>query len=224
MGTTTNFTDELWQSVEGIYADILAHPFLKGLADGSLDEEAFRFYVIQDSHYLRDYARGLAILGSKADSDDSLVMFCDHAREAVVVERALHEGFYAHWNLSEEEVWSTEVAPNCLLYTSYLMRVALERPYHEGLAAFLPCYWIYLEVGRELLKTQPSNELYQKWIATYADDHFAGVVEQVKDATNLVAAKLTDEQREAMKRHFVLTSKFEYMFWDMGHQRQQWPV
>ena len=51
------FTGELWRSIENIYAQILAHPFLRGLTDGTLSEERFRFYILQDAFYLREYAR-----------------------------------------------------------------------------------------------------------------------------------------------------------------------
>jgi thiaminase/transcriptional activator TenA len=79
------FTESLWVSIEDIYDKILKHPFIRGLIDGSLDEEAFRFYVIQDALYLRDYARGLALLGTKAPNDQWLMMFVEHARDAIVV-------------------------------------------------------------------------------------------------------------------------------------------
>lgn len=43
------FTGGLWHSIEDIYAEIVDHPFLRGLADGTLPEESFRFYVLQDA-------------------------------------------------------------------------------------------------------------------------------------------------------------------------------
>jgi len=96
------FTDFLWNSIGEIYSKILKHPFITGLTDGSLDETAFRFYVIQDALYLRDFARGLAILGAKATEDKWLMMFAEHARETIVVERALHERFFKDWKLTDE--------------------------------------------------------------------------------------------------------------------------
>ena len=146
------FTESLWLSIRDIYGRILRHPFIQGLTDGSLDEEAFRFYVIQDALYLKDYARGLALLGAKAPEDRWLMMFADHARDAIVVERALHEGFFKDWQMTDEDVYSTPMAPDNLLYTSYLLRTAYERPFPEALGGFLPCYWIYGEVGKELEK------------------------------------------------------------------------
>ncbi len=218
------FSESLWRSIEGIFTKILEHPFLKGLTDGTLDEEAFRFYVIQDALYLRDFARGLAILGAKAPEDDWLIMFCEHARDAIVVERALHESFFREWGLSDEEVYSTPMAPTNLLYTSYLLRVAYERPFHEGIGAFLPCYWIYLEVGRALESRGSPNPLYRRWIETYSSVEFEAVVRRVIAAADEIAETLTDEQREAMRRHFITTSKMEWMFWDMGFRKEVWAI
>ena len=68
------FTAELWASITPIYAAILRHPFLRGLTDGSLSEDAFRFYVIQDAHYLRDFARALSIAAARAPREDWIIM------------------------------------------------------------------------------------------------------------------------------------------------------
>ena len=64
-----SFCAELWQSVSGpggIFSSILAHPFLTGLQDGTLDEAAFRYYIVQDALYLREYGRAMALVGSRA--------------------------------------------------------------------------------------------------------------------------------------------------------------
>lgn len=218
------FTDSLWQSISGIYARILAHPFLQGLTDGSLEEEAFRCYVIQDALYLRDFARGLALLGARAPEDDWLMMFTEHARETIVVERALHDSFFRDWGLTAEQVYATPQAPNNLLYASYLLRVAYERPFHEALGAFLPCYWIYGEVGRELEKRGSPSEIYRRWIATYAGEEFAAIVRQVREVMDRLAGGLSGEERERVRAHFVTSCRLEYLFWDMGYRRQGWEV
>ena len=218
------FSEQLFQRIEGIYHSILTHPFVKGLTDGSLTDAAFRFYAIQDALYLRDFARGLSILAAKAPADDTSVMFNEHAKNAIVVERALHGSFFEKWNLTAQEVYATPQAPNNVLYTSYLLRVAYERPFHEGLGAFLPCYWIYWEVGKELERLGSPKPIYQQWIDTYAGDEFADVVQQVIALTNSVAETLTAAARARIAEHFVMTSRFEYMFWDMGYRQQTWEV
>lgn len=220
----TAFSKSLFQRIQGIYDRILAHPFLTGMTDGTLVDAAFRYYAIQDALYLRDFSRGLALLAAKSPSDDTVVMFSEHARTAIVVERALHESFFADWNLTPQDVYRTPMAPHTLLYTSYLLRIAYDRPFHEGLGAFLPCYWIYWEVGKALERRGSPVALYQRWIDTYASADFAAVVQQVIALTNQVAATLTAADRERLAQHFVMTSRFEYLFWDMGYRQQTWEV
>jgi len=218
------FTESLWDSIEDIYDKILKHPFIRGLIDGSLDEEAFRFYVIQDALYLRDYARGLALLGTKAPNDQWLMMFAEHARDAIVVERALHESFFKDWQLREEDVNSTPMAPTNLLYTSYLFRVAYERPFPEILGCFLPCYWIYWEVGKELENCGSPKELFRRWIQAYSSEAYGSIVRQVLEVMDQVAQEAGEGDLKRIRNHFTMTSKLEYLFWDMGFHKQAWGI
>jgi len=179
---------------------------------------------VQDAHYLRYYAQCLSLAAAKAPHDDWLVTFNDHAKNAILVERSLHEGFFKEFGLTPEQVYATPLAPTCVAYTHYLLAVCYARPFHEALGAILPCYWIYWEVGKELEKHGSPNPLYQRWIDTYASEEFGGVVREVLTMTDSVAETLTDAQREAMQAHFVMTSRYEWMFWDMGYRQEQWAV
>ena len=218
------FTKELWQSIEPIYAAILRHPFLRGLTDGSLPRESFKFYAVQDALYLREFARALSLAGAKAPEDDWIIMFNEHAAGALKVERSLHESFFQEFGLTHEAVASTPLAPTNLAYTSYLLAIAYGRPFYEVLAAVLPCYWIYWEVGKELERTGSADPLYERWIGTYASEEFGSVVRDVLAAADKVADRLTSAEREAMRGHFVTTSRYEWMFWDMGLRRETWPT
>ncbi len=218
------FTGELWRSIEPIYAAILVHPFVRGLTDGSLSRERFRFYAVQDALYLRDFARALALTAARAPRDEWIIMFSEHAAGALRVERTLHESFFGEWGLTPSAVANTPLAPTNLAYTSYLMAVAQGTPFHEGLAALLPCYWIYWEVGTALERAGSSDPLYTRWIGTYAAEEFGSLVKAVLEVTNEMAASLTPAQQEAMRRHFLTTSRYEWMFWDMGWRREAWPV
>jgi thiaminase (transcriptional activator TenA) len=215
----SDFTDEMWQAATPVYHAILGHPFLRGLTDGSLPAAAFRHYVEQDALYLRDFGRGLALLAAKADDADDFLMFCEHAANTLIVERALHAGFMAGW---PARPLPAAPAPQNLLYTGTLLRVAHERPFAEAVAAFLPCYWVYWEVGKELVTRGSPNALYQRWIDTYAGDAFAGVVRQMLALTNRLAAQADEVTRRAMISHFVTGCRCEYHFWDMGWRCQDW--
>ena len=218
------FTDDLWHAIEPIYGAILRHPFLTGLTDGSLSRESFRFYAVQDALYLREFARGLSIAAARAPRDEWIIMFNEHAAEALRVERALHESFFQEFGLSADDVAATPLAPTNLAYTSYLLAVAYGRPFHEAVAALLPCYWIYWEVGKTLERSGSKDPLYARWIGTYASDAFGDVVRAVLNTTDEMAKLLPRAERQAMRRHFITTSRYEWMFWDMGYHQARWPV
>jgi len=218
------FTRHLWETIGPIYQAILAHPFIGGLTDGSLPEESFRFYAVQDALYLRDFARALSLAAAKAPNEDWIITFNQHAAGALQVERALHESFFREFGLTEQQVRATPLAPTNLAYTSYLLAVAYGGPIHEAVAALLPCYWIYWEVGKALTRQGSPNPLYQRWIATYGADEFGALVAAVLGLTEELAAPLPPAAREAMTRHFVTTSRYEWLFWNMGYHREQWPV
>lgn len=234
MGTTSGtlepgradgaWSTRLWASATGTYAAILDHPFLTGLTSGSLPETAFAYYVAQDAHYLRDYARALAVVGAKAPTHAEAGMFSRHAAATVDVELALHSTLLAELGLSVADLEATPVSPTTRAYTSYLLAVAYGGSYAEGVAAVLPCYWIYASVGAALVTRGSPDSRYQRWIDTYAGDEFAAVVEEVLAVTDRVGMSLTADDAARAGRHFVTTARYEWMFWDAAWRQESWPV
>ncbi len=218
------FTNELWRSITSIYSEILAHQFLRGLTDGTLTEERFRFYVLQDAFYLREYARALSLTGVRSPDESVLVMFNEHSAGAITVERSLHEGFLKDLGVAQEEAGATKASPTTLAYTSFLLRTATLGDYPEVLGAVLPCYWIYSEVGKALLERGSPNPRYQKWIDTYGGEEFGSLVEAVLDLTDRVCEDLNPSQKARVREAFIITSRYEWMFWDAAWKLESWPV
>src|SRR6202030_1697928 len=118
--------------------------------------------------------------------------------------------FFRHWGLTAAEVAKTAPAPSNLAYTSFLLAVGYSGKFHESLGALLPCYWIYWEVGKALERMGSPEPLFQRWIGTYASEGFAAAVQGVIEATDKTAAELPPLEREAMRRCFVTTSRYEW--------------
>jgi thiaminase (transcriptional activator TenA) len=214
----------LWGQIEDIYALILEHPFIQGLSAGSLENDAFRFYVVQDALYLREYARALAICAAKAPHDVATRMFCEHASGAIAVEQQLHDRFFTEFGLDHDVAREAEMAPVNLAYTSYLLAAAYSGSFAEALGAVLPCYWIYWEVGKALRQRGSPNPLYRKWIETYGGEEFANIVRAVLALTDDIGEGLSPSEKLKVIRCFRMTARFEWMFWDMGYRKEGWPV
>jgi thiaminase (transcriptional activator TenA) len=218
------FTSELWQGIGDIYRGILVHPFLTGLADGSLPHGTFAFYVVQDALYLRQYAQALAAVASRAPDAAGTEMFARHAADAVAVERALHESLLADLGIDPASARAAEPAPTNLAYTSYLLAATCGGSYADGIGAVLPCYWIYWEVGKELQRRGSPDPRYQRWIDTYGGAEFGAAVRAVLAVADELGPVLAPRERERMHQHFRVTSRYEWMFWDMGYRKQTWPI
>ncbi|OBI51692.1 thiaminase II [Mycobacterium kyorinense] len=216
------WTDRLWAEAAGTYAAILEHPFLTGLTDGRLDPDIFAHYVAQDAHYLHDFARTLTIVGSKAPTYDRVGMFARHAAGIVEVELALHESLLPE--LGVRNLDAMPVAPTTRAYTSYLLATAYGGTFAEGFAAVLPCYWIYAEVGGELVKRGSPDPRYQRWIDTYADDEYRTTVAEVLALADDVGQALCATEEACARAHFATTARYEWMFWDAAWRREVWPV
>ncbi len=115
------FCAELWTGTRSIYEAILAHSFLRGLTDGTLPEAAFAFYVIQDAHYLRGYARALSLVSAHASRPAEIALFATHAAQAIEVERSLHEELLTALGIDPVQADQGESAPMTAAYVDHLI-------------------------------------------------------------------------------------------------------
>ena len=217
------FTDQLWEDNRDVYEEILQHPFLTGLVDGTLSREAFSFYMIQDTHYLREFARALSIAASKAPREDWAALLSTHAADTFSYERQLHETVFQNYGISTKQIRDTDPSPEAFGYTNFLVATSHSRPFAESVAALLPCYWIYWEVGKELKKQGSKNPVYQRWINAYASDDYGKSVRAVIRIVNEMARNANVEAKGKMKEHFRRSARYEWMFWDSAYHRRSWP-
>ena len=219
------FSIQAWNNIKNIYQTILTMPFVKELESGSLSKEIFQYYMIQDGIYLGEFARVLAIISAKAPTPELQLEFANSVREAIVVERSLHENFFADFGIAAKDALATEPSPTCLNYTNFLIATAYKSSFAVTVAAVLPCFWIYLEVGKHIYQ-QANNKAnpYQKWIDTYIDVDFEASVNYAIEVADKIALKASIEELELMNKVFYRASQFEWMFWDSAYRLEKWKI
>lgn len=215
------WSEQAWQTIAPIYEKILQLPFNQELMSGSLQHSRFAFYIGQDAVYLDAFSKVLALIAARAPRTQQSLDFIRFAEGAIVVEQALHAGFFKQLQLLEKPVAS----PSCLLYTQYLYATAAMQPVEVAMAAVLPCFWIYKAVGDYIYSHQQrENNPYQEWINTYAGESFGVTVQKAIAICDEVAAECTTLQQQQMTEAFVMASRMEWMFWNSAWQMEQWPV
>ncbi|MBI2369728.1 MAG: thiaminase II [Deltaproteobacteria bacterium] len=218
------YRDRLREPATTIWEATFAHPFLRELGAGTLSRERFVYFFRQDYLYLVDFARALCLGGMKADTMETLEMFARHAATAIQVEQQLHAGFAKRLGLSEEELRATPPGPVTKAYTTHLVATAQTGTLAEIVACVLPCYWIYWEVGKRLQQCTPQDPLYVDWIATYGGEEYGAVVEEQLKTVDRLGPSATPSEQTRMQQHFLLSSRYEYLFWEQAYRLEAWPI
>lgn len=212
-----SFSAELRAGAADVWDAQHAHPFVRGVGDGTLEVERFRHYVRQDYVYLVDYGRLLALGCARAPDLATMRSFAELTQAILVTEMDLHRSFAAEWGVHEDELEREPAGPTTRAYADFLLRTATVGDFAELVAALLPCMWGYAEVGERLAGAAApggGHDGYARWIATYADDEFQRLATWCRELTDRVAAGLDDAGRERMRRAFVQSSRWELAFWD----------
>lgn len=217
------FTDEWWEEIAPIRAAIDAHPFLRGLQEGTLERDLFVGYMAQDARYLDAYARALAAAAAQAPSPPETVFWATSARDAILVEQQLHASHVLR------SLGAVETSPTTTAYTNHLLALAAGGSYPALIAGLLPCFWIYEDVGTRLKarieeRGTLSDHPYGDWIAQYGDPAFAEATNQARELVNRAANAVGTADRHRMRHAFHTASRYEWMFWDAAYRAEAWPI
>lgn len=219
----TRLSDDMLAAARPIWDDQLQHPFVRGIADGSLPPERFERWVRQDYLYLKEFARVFAWATAKADRLASMSWYAAVLDLTLNTEMALHREYAARFGITEEELEAEEMWPTTRAYTDFLVRTAADGNMAELLAALLPCAWGYAWLGSRLAELQrPADQRYADWIEQYASDEFQDAARWLREETERVAGLVSDAERERLVELFVLSSRYEHRFWEMCWTGESW--
>ena len=212
-------TEILLRAASPIWEAYHSHPFVRGIGDGTLDREKFRYYIVQDYLYLEDYAKSFAIGIAKAKSLETTRLFSGYIHTLTGGEMDIHRGYMGKFGVSREELEAMPRALDNLSYTSYMLRVAYEEGEAEILTAILSCAYSYEVIARQMLRQNPAaadHPFYGDWVRGYASEAYAAENRVLLDTLD----RLTEDYTEAQLRHlteiFVACSRYELAFWEMG--------
>jgi thiaminase/transcriptional activator TenA len=210
-----SFSAELRRAADPVWSAILAHPFVRGIGDGTLPEAAFRRYVRQDYLFLIDYGRLLSLGAARAPRLAWMRRFSALAESVLETEMDLHRAYAERWGISNDELESERTAPATDAYCDFLLRTATLGDFGELAAALAPCMWGYAEIGQALAASgEPDHEGYAEWIRMYASEEFEQLAAWARELVDAAAEGTGDAGRERMLGAFMASSEHELAFWD----------
>lgn len=215
-----SFSETLRQEAMPVWERIFAHPFLNEIQDATLPLEKFRYYVVQDYHYLAGFGQVVATALSKAPDTPTLRRLTK--RITTPVERPLHAKMFDLLEMREADAEDADISPTNRAYVNHMRTAAELGGVGEAAAALLPCPWTYHEIGARL--TVPNHPIYEYWAAPYRDGLLEESTAAWRELVDEFAATGGSATREAMRNAFIISSRYEFMFWSMAYDMERWPV
>jgi thiaminase len=212
------FTDRLVEANRGLWAAMAGHPFVLGLAEGTLPDGALQAWVQQDRVFVVEERRVVAALrahGLPSRLDDLLA---DLDRSLVVEAEAFAQAAAEHGVAPDAEPW-----PVCLGYTSYLLCAAFDGTL-EGLTALYAAERAYLDTWTAVAERSPADSAYHAWVQNWSGEAFRAFVTALgRDLDQLVAAP-SPALAQRLGMIFTRAARFELAFWEMCWSGQAWPA
>lgn len=210
------FTDILYAEAESLWDQQLQHPFVAGIGTGTLEEDRFKRWVRQDYLYLVEYARIFAWAVAKSDCLESMSWYAYGLNLTLNTEMQLHRDYAMRFGISQQELEQEALWPTTRAYTDFLVRTAADGDMADLVAVLLPCAWGYAHIGTKLAaRGMPEDSRYADWIAMYSSAEFVEAADWLKAELNRLTAHTSDEKKNRLKHLFILSSQYEYRFWEM---------
>jgi thiaminase/transcriptional activator TenA len=203
------------------------HPFVRALADGTLAPAKFKFYQMQDARYLESFADAASFISTRCPLPVDKLWFIDAARMALVVEAGLHAGYGVKLGYTADDIANLTLTPNGRAYQDHMVSAAVRGTLVEALGALTPCPWLYIDLGQHLQREMGAvsdDHPYADWLRMYADPGFNEYMANILERLQRFADASDAAARARAVEAFVVSVRYEWMFWDQAWTEQAWPV
>lgn len=205
--TAASVATQWWNDVEDLRIAIGDLSFVRSLGDGTLERDAFEWYLAQDALYLRDYSRVLAEASRHAPTVEEQAFWAASAHGSLAAELQLHTS-----RLDVDTRARAKPSRVTVAYLDHLLATAARGDYAVLTAALLPCFWLYSDLGSRLGPLGGDGHPYADWLRTYADTGFAEATRQAIGIVTKAAATSGPGRRQAMWAAFRASSEHELAF------------
>lgn len=193
--------------------------FLRRLETGALDEACFQGYIVEDSLYLREYAKVFAWGMTKAQDMDAVRNYYSLLSFVNEGEGATRLYYLKRYGLSDQEIQRLPLRPENQAYTDCMIRAARDgEGVPECMMACLPCMLSYGWIFRALLERSPGVKDTPYWplVRDYAAAGYQEACEGWAAFTDRACRDLTPERLAGCRKIFADCSLHELRFWEMS--------
>lgn len=213
-------TQQLYHGVQDIWPQYLEHPFVLEMAQGSLPLEKFRYYMLQDYAYLRDYIKIFAACISKADDFGMIRFLCENMTAILEETERVHIPYMKRLGIGEKEIAAVRPHIDNSSYSHYMICEAQSGSVLSGLTALLNCSWAYAYIGEHIVERYPSapqQPHYGAWFDGYISSEYQKTNQELIDMVDHLGEEISPRETEKLCQIFRTCSEYELRFWNMAY-------
>lgn len=218
--------DQLRHAISHLLPRLYEHPFNQGLIRGNLERFRFKFYLEQDFLYLNEFSKALMLASSR-------VTRCEHAselkkfsNEVSSFQYTFHRKYLAEFQsfrfFNSREGFLNKI-PVIENYTNHLLFSAQVAPVEVAIASFVPCFYLYNELGIKMLREMNRSHLnpYELWILSYSNKQFSCATQSIIRIFEEVSSSISLEEAKSIVHAFTTSTEFEISFLDSVFEIQE---
>ena len=211
-------TDTLYSKVEALWEKASQKEFLINMANGTLDGDRYKRYMLQDYYYLLDYKKILERLLELAD-DSETENFIKVAIDVTIYEtESVHLPALKKLGITEDEIQNTGMNRVIAEYISYYHETIDKNGLMGGFTALLQCCWNYAFLGKTMYERygeKIEKSQYKFWFDAYTSKEYVETNEIWKSIVDRKAKDMDENGIEVLKSIFKTCAEFENKFWDV---------
>ena len=217
--TMQKFHEQMLNQSKQIWSAILAHPFLKKTAEGTITDETFKIWMQQDYIFIREAIPFMAVLLAKgpislrsnfiqimAGLEQELELFRKNAqKQGVILE-------------------NIQPSPTCHAYIQFLMNTAYNLSFEEGFTVLYTAEKVYLDSWMAVKTQLKGNSPWQSFIDNWTSEGFQQYVDWLAITLDDLIAGQPESNLSTYADLFKMTARYEYLFWEMAEKQEKWPL
>lgn len=214
-----NFHQRLLSQAQDIWSAILNHHFLKMTAEGSIPDKTFKTWIQQDYVFVQEAIPFVAVLLAKAPI---------HLRPIFIqilsgLDREL-ELFRRNAAAHGVNLENVTPSPTCYSYSQFLMTTAYNSSFAESFTVLYAAEKAYLDSWMEVKNNLKIQSPWQEFIDNWTNEEFQQFVNWLASTVNELATGKPENELRRMEELFLITARYEYLFWEMAATEEIWPV
>lgn len=216
-------SEKLYLSAKEIWDSYYEHPFIKGIGEGSLDINKFKYYMIQDYLYLLDYTKVFALGVIKSKDESNMKIFAELVHSTIGGEMNIHKTYMKRLKITEEDIKDAKQSLMNVSYTNYMLWVSQNGGLLNLAVAVLSCSWSYKMIADKVneIPDAINHEFYGEWIKGYVSKEYDEANNKIINMVDELGENCSEDEISNLINIFINCSRYEYEFWNMAYEMKQ---